>query len=215
VLQIALLTLALASGVPPGAALAPAPAADSTATGTEVVVLETVRGLIMIEVDETAAPRTAANFERLVQQRYFDGTYFHAVYPGFKIQAGDPNTRNADPADDGRGGPGYTIPAEIGLPCVRGAVVAARLPDVVNPERASSGSQFFILLADAPTLDRAGYTVFGRVVRGLDVADALARLGRLPDVPRGAAGPNPGHRAFIGRAYPSTRQLRRSPAPGD
>jgi cyclophilin family peptidyl-prolyl cis-trans isomerase len=184
--------------------------ADSAAAGPEVVVLETVRGLIVIELDGAAAPRTAANFERLVRQRYFDGTYFHAVYPGFKIQAGDPNTRNADLADDGRGGPGYTLPAEIRLPCVRGAVVAARLPDVVNPERASSGSQFFILLADEPALDRAGYTVFGRVVRGLDVADAIGRLGRLADVPHGAAGPNPGRRAFIGRAF-----LRRSPARED
>jgi cyclophilin family peptidyl-prolyl cis-trans isomerase len=82
-------------------------------------------------------------------------------------------------------------------------VAAARLPDVVNPQRASSGSQFFILLADAPALDRAGTTVFGHVVRGLDVADALGRLGRLPDVRPGPAGPNPGRRALIGRAYVS------------
>jgi len=174
---------------------------DSLAGGEQLVVLETVRGLIVIRLDETAAPKTAGNFRRLVQQRYFDGSYFHAVYPGFKIHAGDPNTRNADPADDGQGGPGYTLPPEIGLRCVRGAVAAARLPDAVNPGRESSGSQFFVLLADQPALDRGGYTVFGRVVRGLDVADAIGRLGSRPDLRRGRAGPNPEKRALIGRAY--------------
>jgi cyclophilin family peptidyl-prolyl cis-trans isomerase len=177
---------------------------DSLAASRQLVVLQTVRGLIVIRLDETAAPKTAGNFRRLVQQRYFDGSYFHAVYPGFKIHAGDPNTRNADPADDGQGGPGYALPPEIGLPCVRGAVAAARLPDAVNPRRESSGSQFFVLLADQPALDRGGYTVFGRVVRGLDVAEAIGRLGRRPELRHGRAGPNPERRALIGRAYLTT-----------
>ena len=207
VFAIALATLVPSQGraestSPPPRPAAPAPSPpDSQAVGPQVVALETVRGLILIQLDESAAPNTARNFRRLVQQHYFDGSYFHAVFPGFKIQAGDPNTSNADPADDGHGGPGYTLPPEIRLPCVRGAVAAARLPVAVNPGRQSSGSQFFILLADQPALDRDGYTVFGHVVRGLDVADALGRLGNRPDLLRGRAGPNPQKRALIGRAF--------------
>ncbi len=187
---------AVASRGLPGGMSSPAAEPESSA----VVMLETTRGTILIRLDEASAPRTAGNFRRLVQQHYFDGTYFHAVFPGFKIQGGDPNTRNDDVVDDGLGGPGYTLPAEMGLPCVRGAVVAARLPDVANPTRASSGSQFYILLCDRPDLDREGQTVFGQVIRGLDVAESIARLGKRTDVIPGRAGPDPGKRALIGRA---------------
>ncbi len=179
-----------------GATHAPAPSDSGP-----VVILETVRGRIVLQLDEQTAPRTAGNFLRLVRQGFYDGTYFHVAFPGFKIQGGDPNTKNADPRDDGLGGPGYTLAPEIELPCVRGALVAARLPDEANPGRESSGSQFFILLSDQPALDRAGYTVFGHVIRGLDVAESIGRLGGRAEVLAGRGGPDPEKRALLGRAY--------------
>jgi cyclophilin family peptidyl-prolyl cis-trans isomerase len=183
--------------VPPKSAIPSAVAAAAE----QVVVLQTVRGDIVIRLDEVSAPRTAGNFRRLVQQGFYDGTYFHGVFPGFKIHGGDPNTRNDDPSDDGVGGPGYTLPPEFGLTHVRGAVAAARLPDLVNREKESNGSQFFIVLSPQPPLDQVGYTVFGHVIRGLDVADSIARLANQPGLYQGRAGPDPQRRALIGRAY--------------
>ena len=131
------------------------PPAAAAATGPQVVVLETTQGKIVIQLDEKRAPKTCANFKKLVKQGYYNGTYFHRVIANFMIQGGDPNTKNAQPGDDGLGGPGYTVPAEIGLPHVRGAVATARLGDAQNPAKASSGSQFFIDLAKLSSLDQA------------------------------------------------------------
>ncbi len=178
--------------------LAP-PAPDDT-----VAVFETVRGRFAIQLAAADAPRSVANFKTLVARRFYDGTYFHSVIPGFKIQGGDPNTLNADPYDDGKGGPGYTLPAEVRLPHVRGAVACARLPDAANPGHASNGSQFFIDLEPQPVLDRGGYTVFGQVVRGMAVVDAIAALADLPGVLQGPAGPDPQKRALVTRAYLTT-----------
>jgi len=185
--------LGIPAAAAPAATRAP-PAAERRATA----VLETSQGVIVIALRADAAPRTVANFEALVAAGFFDGTYFHRVVPGFVIQGGDPHTRNQDPSDDGRGGPATTVPAEIGLPHLRGAV-AARFDDRVNPERASHGSQFFIDLAPQPSLDRAGYTVFGEVVEGMEVIDRIAALAWVPGTAKGAAGPNPGREALIRR----------------
>lgn len=119
-------------------------------------------GDIVIAMDAEKAPQSVNNFVVLARLGYFDGLTFHRVEPGVLIQGGDPQ-------GTGRGGPGYDLPAEIGLPHTAGAVAYARLPDAVNPERRSSGSQFYITLIDLPQLD-GGYTVFGYVVEGLDVA---------------------------------------------
>jgi cyclophilin family peptidyl-prolyl cis-trans isomerase len=88
------------------------------------------------------------------------------VVPGFVIQGGDP-------LGTGTGGPGYTVPAEIKLPHVEGAIAMARLGDEQNPQRASSGSQFYITLAPTPNLDGA-YTAFGHVTSGMDVVKKIA-----------------------------------------
>lgn len=125
----------------------------------------TAKGEIVVELDPAAAPQTVNNFVFLARKGFYDGLTFHRVEPGFVIQGGDP-------LGTGSGGPGYTIPAEIGLPHVEGAIAMARLPDDVNPERASSGSQFYITLAPTPFLDNA-YTVFGHVVEGMDVVKAI------------------------------------------
>jgi cyclophilin family peptidyl-prolyl cis-trans isomerase len=94
------------------------------------------------------------------------------------IQGGDPTTKD-DPHSPraGAGGPDYTVPAEIKLPHVRGSLATARLGDNVNPKKASSGSQFFINVKDNDFLN-GGYTVFGRVVKGVEVADQVVNQPR-------------------------------------
>ena len=93
------------------------------------------------------------------------------------IQGGDPNSKNPDRSTHGRGGPGYTVPGEIKRENKRGTVATARLGDQVNPEKASSGSQFFINVKDNAFLN-GGYTVFGNVISGMDVADKIVAVPR-------------------------------------
>lgn len=120
------------------------------------------------------APLHKANFEKLANTHYFDSTTFHRIIPKFVIQGGDPNSKDSDPYNDGEGGPDYTIPAEI-MPELKhtyGAVGAARDN---NPEKRSSGSQFYIVVNKngTPNLD-GKYTVFGQVVSGMNIADSIA-----------------------------------------
>lgn len=194
---IAFLALLAAGGPAPAAASAARPSAPAP---DSVVVLETAEGRIVIRLATKEAPRTAANFRRLVATGFYDGTCFHRVIPGFMIQGGDPLSRDADPFNDGLGGPGYTLPAEIGLPHVRGAVAMARMPDAVNPAKESNGSQFFVCVADRPDLDRGGYTVFGRVISGMEAADRIAALANTPGIARNQNGPNPQQLALVKRA---------------
>ncbi|OGZ15735.1 MAG: hypothetical protein A3G11_01545 [Candidatus Lloydbacteria bacterium RIFCSPLOWO2_12_FULL_51_9] len=125
-------------------------------------------GNIKIALDPQAALKTAANFEKLVGDGFYNGLIFHRVIPGFVIQGGDP-------VGNGTGGPGYTVSAEIKLLHKRGSIAMARLPDQVNPARESSGSQFYIALADLPDLD-GQYTVFGQVTEGMEVVDKIASV---------------------------------------
>jgi len=148
---------------------------DEPVTGDSLVVIETTMGTIQIELFTGDAPLHSENFKKLAREGFYNGTTFHRVIPGFVAQGGDPNSRSEDRSVHGRGGPGYTIPAEIGIDHKRSYVAAARLGDQVNPERESSGSQFYICLDDLPNLDGA-YTVFGRVVEGMDVVDRIAQV---------------------------------------
>jgi len=167
----------------------------------QAVVLETAQGNIVIKLNDAKAPKTCANFRKLVSQGFYDGTSFHRVISGFMIQGGDPNTKNANPADDGLGGPGYTVPAEIGQPHVRGAVATARQGDNVNPKKESSGSQFFIDLAKLPSLDQGGYTVFGQVISGMEVVDKIAAFANDASLPQAnGGGRNPGKKGLIRHA---------------
>jgi cyclophilin family peptidyl-prolyl cis-trans isomerase len=127
--------------------------------------IRTSGGDIELVLAAADAPQTVNNFVFLSCQGFYDGLTFHRYEPGFVIQGGDPLGR-------GNGGPGYVVPAEIGLPHIEGAVAMARLPDQVNPQRDSSGSQFYITLAPTPFLDGA-YTVFGQVVEGMDVVQVI------------------------------------------
>ena len=128
----------------------PASAPDKNKTDNEMtkVKLETTLGDIIVELyNET--PQHRDNFIKLVQSGYYDGVLFHRVIKDFMIQTGDGNSKTAGPETTlGEGDPGYTIEAEFVYPKYfhkRGALAAARTGDQVNPERRSSGSQFYIV----------------------------------------------------------------------
>lgn len=147
---------------------------EFTGTDEDIAVIETKFGTMVMEFDTTAAPQHVQNFKNLAGQGFYNGTLFHRVVPGFIIQGGDPKSREDGRREEwGTGNPGYTVPSEIRLPNVRGAVGGARLGDNVNPGRESNGSQFYIVLQDAPSLDN-GYTVFAQIVEGMDIADAIS-----------------------------------------
>lgn len=113
----------------------------------KLVLIKTSMGNIVVDLyDET--PLHKANFLKLAESGFYDSLLFHRVINGFMIQGGDPNSKNASKdAQLGNGGPGYTIPAEIrdSLFHKKGALSAARTGDNVNPEKKSSGSQFYIV----------------------------------------------------------------------
>ena len=146
----------------------------------EIITLTTSEGVIVIKLDAVAAPKHAENFKKLVKEGFYDGTTFHRVIPGFMIQGGDPLSKDqAKRSEHGTGGPGYTIPAEIGKKHKRGSLAAARQGDQVNPKRESSGSQFYICVVDTTFLD-GQYTVFGEGIEGMDVADKIVAKPRDP-----------------------------------
>lgn len=135
-----------------------------------IVTIEmTTGGKMVAELYPEVAPNTVNNFISLVQKGFYDGLIFHRVIPGFMIQGGDPD-------GIGMGGPGYTIPGEFSsngfansLRHSRGVLSMARTMD---PD--SAGSQFFIMVDDAPHLD-GEYAAFGKVIEGMETADAIVR----------------------------------------
>jgi peptidyl-prolyl cis-trans isomerase B (cyclophilin B) len=140
----------------------------------KVAVIKTEKGNIVIEFYNNDAPKHVDNFIKLAKDGFYNGLTFHRVEPGFVIQGGDP-------AGNGTGGPGYTVPAEIKAKHIEGAVAAARLGDMANPERKSSGSQFYICLAPQEFLD-GQYTVFGHVVEGMDVVKKIQKGDKMLSV---------------------------------
>ena len=127
------------------------------------VLLETAMGDVRIELFDGTMPITAGNFRKLVEEGFYDATIFHRVIAGFMIQGGDPK-------GTGFGGPGYTIRDELPPDNrnARGTISMA------NAGPNTGGSQFFINVADNHRLDRK-HPVFGRVVRGMEVVDAISR----------------------------------------
>jgi cyclophilin family peptidyl-prolyl cis-trans isomerase len=158
---------------PPQVATTPPQQLDEIEAKKQVVVLNTSMGQIVIQLDDVSAPQTCGNFRKLVNSGFYNRTLFHRVIPNFMIQGGDPNSKSDDRSTYGQGDPGYTLPPEIQLKNDVGAVAMARLPDKVNPNRESNGSQFFICVVPCPSLDHQ-YTVFGHVIKGLDVAEKIA-----------------------------------------
>lgn len=174
------------------------------------VLLQTDKGDILIRLSDST-PLHRDNFLKLVKLHYYDGVLFHRVIKDFMIQAGDPNSKTAKPGEPlGNGGPGYTVPAEFraGLFHKKGVIAAARMGDNVNPQKASSGSQFYLVqgkkftedelnrlesgrlggrkipadqrevyktIGGTPHLDQ-GYTVFGEIISGIEVLDAISEV---------------------------------------
>ncbi|MBI4151719.1 peptidylprolyl isomerase [Candidatus Woesearchaeota archaeon] len=147
-----------------------------------IAVLETTKGTITIELFEDTMPITTQHFISLVQKGFYDGTRFHRVIPQFMIQGGDPLTKDFRSLPRwGTGGPGFTIKDEFvsGLSNVRGTIAMAN-----TGQPNSGGSQFFINVNDNIFLDfdkpplASRHPVFGKVVSGMDVVDAIVTLPR-------------------------------------
>ncbi len=135
---------------------------------TTKAIIETKFGAITLKFYPDVAPGHVKNFIDLAKKGFYDGTTFHRVIPGFMIQGGDPNSKNADKGAHGTGGPGYTIKAEFSdRPHKRGTLSMARSG---HPD--SAGSQFFLCVKDSSFLDRQ-YTAFGEVESGIEVADKI------------------------------------------
>ena len=144
-----------------------------------VFVITTNLGTMKIKL-YSKTPKHRDNFAKLALAGYYDDLLFHRVIKGFMIQGGDPYSRDTSRVSQyGQGGPGYTIPAEF-VPEYKhkkGAVAAARRGDSANPNRESSGSQFYIVQDEAGCASLNGsYTVFGETIEGLDVIDKIAAV---------------------------------------
>lgn len=133
------------------------------------VRLQTSMGAIVCELYEDDAPNTVANFIELASKGFYDGTRFHRIIKDFMIQGGDPNSKDDDPSDDGKGGPGYRILDEFSPNLRHGKSVLS----MANSGPNTGGSQFFITHRATPWLDDK-HAVFGRVVEGQDVVDRIA-----------------------------------------
>ena len=140
------------------------------------VTFKTTRGDVVLELFENEAPNTVANFISLVEAKKYDGIKFHRVIPGFMAQGGDPNTLDGEADNDGQGGPGYTIACECfredARQHFRGSLSMA------HAGKDTGGSQFFLTHLPTPHLnanaeEERGHTVFGRVVKGMDVVAAM------------------------------------------
>lgn len=151
-------------------------AKEKEANDLPQVSFKTSKGEIVIELFENEAPNTVANFISLVEKKKYDGIAFHRVIPNFMAQGGDPNTLDDDPQNDGQGGPGYSIACECYNDNARMHFQGSL--SMAHAGKDTGGSQFFITHLPTnhlnPNTEReTGHTVFGRVVKGMDVALAL------------------------------------------
>jgi peptidyl-prolyl cis-trans isomerase B (cyclophilin B) len=138
-------------------------------------------GSFEVTLDAKSAPKTVANFIKLATDKYCDGTKFHRVLKDFVIQGCDPNSKGDDASKYGMGGPGYTVPAEIGLKANVGAIGMAS----TQAQGPSSGSQFFIVTVESPDVHSSldgNYTFFGYVTKGMDVVTKIAAVPVQPNL---------------------------------
>lgn len=183
--------------------------AQKSKNQTRVLISTSYGDMKIVLYNET--PQHRDNFIKLIQEEFYNGTIFHRVISNFMIQGGDPESKNAEAGQMlGSGGPGYTVPAEFNTEFIhkKGALSAARQGDNVNPKKASSGSQFYIVQGKKSTkaeLDNLGkrngitytaeqiteyetnggtpfldmnYTVFGEIIEGMDVIDKIAAVAK-------------------------------------
>jgi len=134
----------------------------------KTATIETERGTITLELFDVEVPKTFANFEKLANSKFYDGTRFHRVIKNFMVQGGDPYSRTGQ-GPVGTGGPGYTIKCETQRNTHKH--VAGTL-SMAHAGKDTGGSQFFICHAPQPHLDRV-HTVFGQVTKGMDVVNAI------------------------------------------
>jgi len=143
---------------------------------SDVAVIQTSEGNMVLEFWPDVAPKTVENFKTLAKKGFYDGTCFHRVIKGFMIQGGDPFTK--DPSKEelwGTGDPGYKIKAEFNdRSHVRGVISMAR-----SNQPDSAGCQFFICHGDPTFLDRQ-YTTFGKLIKGDDVLERIATTPTKP-----------------------------------
>lgn len=139
---------------------------------------ETSRGAITAELFDEEVPGTVANFEKLANDGFYDGTRFHRVIDNFMIQGGDPYSRDPGDRRTGTGGPGYTIKCETDRNTHRH--VAGTL-SMAHAGKDTGGSQFFICHSPQPHLD-GQHTVFGQVTEGQDVVDAVRKNDEIKSI---------------------------------
>ncbi len=152
---------------------------DITNSMNSIATVETNKGIIKLELFEDQMPITTGNFIKLANEGFYNNTKFHRVIDGFMIQGGDPNTKTANVQSYGTGGPGYTIQDEFVagelLTNTRGTIAMAN-----TGQPNSGGSQFFINTIDNTQLDfdkppfTSRHPVFGRVIEGMDIVDAIS-----------------------------------------
>lgn len=138
-------------------------------------IIYTDKGNLYFELYPEEAPWHVANFKYLADKGFYRGLKFHLFYENYVIQGGSPDGKPAS-------GPGYDLPAEFSRrPNEFGSLGMARKPDYVNPGRRSNGSQFHILLSDAPHMD-GSYTVFGKLLKGSDILNKLRKGDTIKDI---------------------------------
>ncbi len=160
---------------------APTPTPTPTSGNNPVAVFDTNQGTFEVTLDAQAAPKTVANFIKLANDKYCDGTKFHRIIKDFVIQGCDPNSRGTDTTKYGQGGPGYTVPAEIGLKANIGEIGMAS----TQAKGPSSGSQFFIVTVEDEGVHESldgNYTFFGHVTSGMNIVSKIAAVSVQPNL---------------------------------
>lgn len=137
----------------------------------KVATIETARGTIVADLFDTETPKTVANFEKLANEGFYDGTRFHRVIADFVIQGGDPLSKDVNNPAVGTGGPGYQIKCECHLNTHKHAAGSLSM---AHAGKDTGGSQFFIAHSPQPHLDRK-HTVFGQVTQGMEVVNAIRK----------------------------------------
>lgn len=152
-------------------------------TMNRIAVMKTSLGTIELELFEDQMPVTTGNFIKLANEKFYDGIKFHRVIKGFMVQAGDPNTKGDNVLSYGTGGPGYTVQDEfVAGPLLTNTRGTIAMANTGQPN--SGGSQFFINTVDNVGLDydkepsSSKHPVFGRVVKGMEVVDAIENVER-------------------------------------